>query len=316
MARAWDGDDGPYLARRPAVREDGALGTQARPGNLSGRARARCGCVLARGGARRGKHCWLTVKVCTGRQIRADQTVGSSPGRPGWLLLAVAVPLPLRVCGRRGGEARGIAIDWVTGRSGPLTRWEERAQCTIRPPLAPRVSRRERCSGWDGTPEKGEPGRLGLAGTLGGPCLWGCLSGSRVVWSSSSGASWRVGRGRFAGREASAVGGLLPARRRGLGACSSLPSGVAGAVCSVRLGLVRGASRRPWRRSFGWGGAGKGTSPGCAVGSCGGRTRPLVARVTRSVAIGAQKSQAMQARPSRHPQRVLLPLVLPSIDTC
>ena len=145
---------------------------------------------------------------------------------------------------------------------------------------------------WDGTPEKGGPGRPGLAGTFGGHCLWGCLSGSRVVRGSSSGASWRVGRGRFAGREASAVGGLLPARRRGLGACSSLPSGVAGAVCSVRLGLVRGASRRPWRRSFGWGGGGKGTSPGCAVGSCGGRTRPLVARVTRSVAIGAQRSQA------------------------
>ena len=145
---------------------------------------------------------------------------------------------------------------------------------------------------WDGTPEKGGPGRPGLAGTFGGSCLWGCLSGSRVVRGSSSGASWRVGRGRFAGREASAVGGLLPARRRGLGACSSLPSGVAGAVCSVRLGLVRGASRRPWRRSFGWGGGGKGTSPGCAVGSCGGRTRPLVAPVTRSVAIGAQRSQA------------------------
>ncbi len=149
---------------------------------------------------------------------------------------------------------------------------------------------------WDGTPEKRGPGRPGLAGTFGGSCLWGCLSGSRVVRGSSSGASWRVGRGRFAGREASAVGGLLPARRRGLGACSSLPSGVAGAVCSVRLGLVRGASRRPWRRSFGWGGAGKGTSPGCAVGSCGGRTRPLVARVTRSVAIGAQRSQASAQR--------------------
>ena len=40
----------------------------------------------------------------------------------------------------------------------------------------------------------------------------------------------------------------------------------------------------------------KGTSPGCAVGSCGGRTRPLVARVTRSVAIGAQRSQAVDVR--------------------
>ena len=149
---------------------------------------------------------------------------------------------------------------------------------------------------WDGTPEKGGPGRPGLAGTFGGSCLWGCLSGSRVVRGSSSGASWRVGRGKFAGREASAVGGLPPARRRGLGACSSLPSGVAGAVCSVRLGLDRGASRRPWRRSFGWGRGGKGTCPGCAVGSCGGRTRPLVARVTRSVAIGAQRSQAARFR--------------------
>ena len=167
---------------------------------------------------------------------------------------------------------------------------------------------------WDGTPEKGGPGRPGLAGTFGGSCLWGCLSGSRVVRGSSSGASWRVGRGRFAGREASAVGGLLPARRRGLGACSSLPSGVAGAVCSVRLGLVRGASRRPWRRSFGWGGGGKGTSPGCAVGSCGGRTRPLVARVTRSVAIGAQRSQAeeMLASATYAPRRATCPTLLVS----
>ena len=128
LARAWCGDDGSHLARRSAVREDGALGEQAWPVNLLGRARSRCGCVLARGGTRQVKLCRLTVKVCTGRQIRADQTVGSSPGRPGWLLLAVAVPLPLRVCGRRGGEGRGIAIDCVTGRSGPLTLWEERAQ--------------------------------------------------------------------------------------------------------------------------------------------------------------------------------------------
>ena len=46
VARAWYGDDGPYLARRPAVREDGALGEQARPVNLLARARIRCGCVL------------------------------------------------------------------------------------------------------------------------------------------------------------------------------------------------------------------------------------------------------------------------------
>ena len=46
VARAWYGDDGPYLARRPAVREDGALGEQARPVNLLAQARIRCECVL------------------------------------------------------------------------------------------------------------------------------------------------------------------------------------------------------------------------------------------------------------------------------
>ena len=35
---AWYGDDSPHLARRPAVRGDGALGEQARPVNLLARA--------------------------------------------------------------------------------------------------------------------------------------------------------------------------------------------------------------------------------------------------------------------------------------
>ena len=135
MARAWYGDDGPYLARRPAVREDGAFGEQARPLNLLARARSRCECAFGLRGVRRGKPRWLTVKVCTGWQIRAGQTVGSSLGRPGWLLAtAGAVPNLLRIAWRRSSMARGIAIDWVTGRSGTPAKRGERAQCTVRPP--------------------------------------------------------------------------------------------------------------------------------------------------------------------------------------
>ena len=164
-----------------------------------------------------GKPCWLTVKVCTGRQIRADQTVGSSPGRPGWLLLAVAVPLPLRVCGRRGGEARGIAIDWVTGRFGPLTRWEERAQCTVRPPLAPRVSRRERCSAGTAPLKRGDRGDLVLPEPSGGPAF-GVAS---------------AGRGLCGAAVPALVGGLDGAGSRG---ARQVPSG--GFSPRVAVGLA------------------------------------------------------------------------------
>ena len=98
---------------------------------------------------------------------------------------------------------------------------------------------------WDGTSEIGGPGRPGRAGTFGCSSLWGSFCGSRDARGSSSGASWRGGRGKFAGREASAVGGLLPARRRGLGACSYLLTGGAGAGCSRRFKLAWGASGRP-----------------------------------------------------------------------
>ena len=150
--------------------------------------------------------CWLMVKVRMGGHIHADQTVGSSPGRPGWLLLAVAVPLPLRVCGRRGGEARGIAIDWVTGRSGPLTRWEERAQCTVRPPLAPRVSRRERCSAGTAPLKRGDWGNLVTPGPSGALAFGASSARARPRRTAATGPGGEVdGAGRQGARNGRAL---------------------------------------------------------------------------------------------------------------
>ena len=263
MARAWYGDDGPHLARRPAVREDGALGKQARPVNLLGRARARCGCVLARGGVRRGETLLANGQSLHGSADSCGSDRRFLPGEIWGLLLAVAVPLPLRVFGRRGGEARGIAIDWVTGRSGPLTWWEERAQCTVRPPLAPRVSRRERCSAGTAPLKRGDRGDLVLPEPSGGPAF-GVAS---------------AGRGLCGAAVPALVGGLDGAGSRG---ARQVPSGGFSPRVAVGLAPVH-RCRLVWPGLFVLCGSGSFGAPLAVLGGA----ASAGAGVERGLALGA-----------------------------
>ena len=220
MGLGWYGDDGPHLARRPAVLGDGALGEQARPVNLL----ARAGYELGRGGVRRGKPCWLTVKVCAGRQIRTDQTVGSSPGRPGWLLATAAVPLLLCRCWlcQSVAEARRVGSLSTGSPAGPDSplHWGRAGSMYSQATVSSACVAARAVLRWDGTPEKGGSRQRGRAGTFGGHLprsnLGACRAAGRVppVVDSPLRAARVRGGGARSDRASVLPGGVFHAAAR------------------------------------------------------------------------------------------------------
>ena len=77
--------------------------------------------------------------------------------------------------------ARGIAIDWVTGRSGTPAKKGGAGSMYSQAAVSSASVAARAVLRWDGTPEKGGLGQPGHAGTFGGSSLWGILGACQAA---------------------------------------------------------------------------------------------------------------------------------------